>query len=152
MSEELWPGKVAPSQGVLSTLSRTISSSDFLNSDVTLKCDHSAHCSFPPISLCLLLDYPMKPVISWLNCKIQKPVVRQDILLYNIHLLKLVKEMKEAGRTFVHIFVTPRVKGHLTVIPVLEKPPSPTRAMQQNRTFSQTLDQKHAELLWQFFF
>lgn len=55
--------------------------------------------------------------------------------------------MKEAGRTFVHIFVTPRVKGHLIVIPVLEKPPSPTRAMQQNRTFSQTLDQKHAELL-----
>lgn len=151
MSEEIWPGKVAPRQGVLSTLSRTISSSDFLNSDVTLKWDHSAHCSFPHISLCLLLDYPMKPVISWLNCKMQKPVVRQDILLYNIHLFKLVKEMKEARRTIVHIFETPWVKGHLVFIPVLEKPPLPAELCSRTELLVRH-DQKHTELLWQFFF
>lgn len=39
-------GKVVPSQGVLSTLSRTTCCSKILNSDITLKWDHSAHWSF----------------------------------------------------------------------------------------------------------
>ena len=70
-----------------------------------------------------VLDYHVKPVISWPNFKIQEPVVSaRQAPLYNIQLPEAGKtEMKKAASTLVRVLATLLLKWHLKVILILER-------------------------------